>query len=137
MGSESKLPTNTEKMRAAQERRRTMDATAVFVAAGGWLVTVIGFIVTVLTSQRKADEKQNERMNSLENKVDIKNTELKGTIEKQTELTKLRIEELTKHVEKHNSVIERTFLLEKKSEVLEEKIKVANNRIKDLEGGRK
>ena len=114
-----------------------MDATAVFVAAGGWLVTVIGFIVTVLTSQRKADEKQNERMNSLENKVDIKNTELKGTIEKQTELTKLRIEELTKHVEKHNSVIERTFLLEKKSEVLEEKIKVANNRIKDLEGGRK
>lgn len=137
MGSAPKLPTNTEKMSAGQERRRTMDATAVFVAAGGWLVTVIGFIVTVLTSQRKADEKQNDRMNSLEKQVEIKNTELKGTIEKQTELTKLRIEELTKHVEKHNSVIERTFLLEKKSEVLEEKIKVANNRIKDLEGGRK
>ena len=137
MGSAPKLPTNTEKMSAGQERRRTMDATAVFVAAGGWLVTVIGFIVTVLTSQRKADEKQNDRMNSLEKQVEIKNTELKGTIEKQTELTKLRIEELTKHVEKHNSVIERTFLLEKKSEVLEEKIKVANNRIKDLEGGKK
>lgn len=114
-----------------------MDTTAVFVAAGGWLVTVIGFIVTVLTSQRKADEKQNDRMNSLEKQVEIKNTELKGTIEKQTELTKLRIEELTKHVEKHNSVIERTFMLEKKSEVLEEKIKVANNRIKDLEGEKK
>ena len=137
MGSAPKLPTNTEKMPTAQERRETMDATAVFVAAGGWLVTVIGFIVTVLTSQRKADEKQNDRMNSLEKQVEIKNTELKGTIEKQTELTKLRIEELTKHVEKHNSVIERTFLLEKKSEVLEEKINVANNRIKDLEGGKK
>lgn len=137
MGSAPKLPTNTEKMPPAQERREKMDATAVFIAAGGWLVTVIGFIVTVLTSQRKADEKQNDRMNSLEKQVEIKNTELKGTIEKQTELTKLRIEELTKHVEKHNSVIERTFLLEKKADVLEEKIKVANNRIKDLEGGRK
>ena len=44
-----------------------------------------------------------------------------------TQLTKYRIEQLEKKVEKHNSVVERTFLLE-------EKMKVANHRIEDLEG---
>lgn len=43
-----------------------------------------------------------------------------------TQLIKYRIEQLEKKVEKHNSVMERTYLLE-------EKIKVANHRIEDLE----
>lgn len=43
-----------------------------------------------------------------------------------TQLIKYRIEQLEKKVEKHNSVAERTYLLE-------EKIKVANHRIDDLE----
>lgn len=50
-----------------------------------------------------------------------------------TNLTKYRIEELTKQVEKHNSVIERTFRLEEHTAVLDEQIKVANHRISDLE----
>ena len=41
-------------------------------------------------------------------------------------LIKYRIGQLEKKVEKHNSVVERTYLLE-------EKIKVANHRIDDLE----
>ena len=41
-------------------------------------------------------------------------------------LTTYRIQQLEKKVEKHNSVVERTYLLE-------EKIKVANHRIEDLE----
>lgn len=48
-------------------------------------------------------------------------------------LTKYKIEELTKQVEKHNSVIERTFKLEEHAAVVDEKIKVANKRIADLE----
>lgn len=44
-----------------------------------------------------------------------------------------RIEQLEKKVEKHNSVIERTFKLEEKTEVQSEQIKVANHRIEDLE----
>ena len=43
-----------------------------------------------------------------------------------TQLIKYRIEQREKKVEKHNSVVERTYLLE-------EKIKVANHRIDDLE----
>ena len=41
-----------------------------------------------------------------------------------TQLVKNRIEQLEKKVEKHNSIVERTY-------ILEEKVKVANHRIED------
>lgn len=44
-----------------------------------------------------------------------------------------RIEQLEKKVDKHNTVVERMYALEKKEELVEEKIKVANRRIEDLE----
>jgi len=44
-----------------------------------------------------------------------------------------RIKELEKKVEKHNNLIERTYQLEKRADVMDEKIKVANHRIEDLE----
>jgi len=44
-----------------------------------------------------------------------------------------RIEQLEKKVEKHNSVIERTYKLEEAQKVQEEQIKVANHRLSDLE----
>ena len=50
-----------------------------------------------------------------------------------TKLTNFRLEQLEKKVEKHNNLITRTYELEKKESVLEEKIEVANHRIKDLE----
>lgn len=55
--------------------------------------------------------------------------------QKQTRnLIEYKIEELTKRVDKHNNVIERVYKLEEHEAVMEEKIKVANNRIADLEG---
>ena len=45
-----------------------------------------------------------------------------------TALIAYRLEQLEKKVDKHNSVIERTY-------ILEEKVKVANHRIEDLEKG--
>ena len=48
-------------------------------------------------------------------------------------LTNYRIEQLEKKVDKHNTVIERTFKLEESQAVLQEQIKVANHRIEDLE----
>lgn len=44
-----------------------------------------------------------------------------------------RIEQLEKKVEKHNNLIERTYKVEESVTLLEEKIKVANHRIDDLE----
>ena len=48
-------------------------------------------------------------------------------------LTTYRIEQLEKKVEKHNQVVERVYVLEKKDAVEEEEIKVINHRISDLE----
>ncbi len=52
-------------------------------------------------------------------------------------LTNYKIEELTKKVEKHNGVIDRVYKLEERAEVTDEKIKVANHRIDDLESQRR
>lgn len=52
-----------------------------------------------------------------------------GGIMASTKLTNYRLAELEKKVDKHNSLVERTYRLE-------EKMKVANHRIEDLENGR-
>lgn len=49
-----------------------------------------------------------------------------GGIVASSKLTNFRISQLEKKVDKHNTIIERTF-------VLEEQMKVANHRIGDLE----
>ena len=46
-----------------------------------------------------------------------------------------RLDQLEKKVDKHNQVIERTYALETRADVLEERVKVANHRIDDLEHG--
>ena len=63
-----------------------------------------------------------------------------------SKLTIYRIEQLEKKVEKHNNLVERTYDLERREDLLEarleeheklyaEKLKVANHRIEDLEKG--
>jgi len=52
---------------------------------------------------------------------------------KSAALIAYRLEQLEKKVDKHNQLIERTYKLEERCQVFEEKIKVANHRIDDLE----
>ena len=52
---------------------------------------------------------------------------------KSTALISYRLEQLEKKVDKHNQVVERTYKLEEQEAVLEEKMRVANHRIDDLE----
>ena len=52
---------------------------------------------------------------------------------KTTALVVYRLDQLEKKVQIHNNIIERTYKLEERMSLNEEKIKVANNRIKDLE----
>ena len=56
------------------------------------------------------------------------------TVKAQTDLTIYRIEQLEKKQDKHNTLIERMYAVEEKTDILVERQKVANNRIKDLEG---
>lgn len=47
--------------------------------------------------------------------------------------TLYRIEQLEKKQDIHNGVIERVYCLEKSVELLDERVKVANHRVEDLE----
>lgn len=75
------------------------------------LITLAGVIITVVVGNKST-------------KKDIKSN---------TDLTIYRIDQLEKKVEKHNQVVERVYILEKKDAVEEEEIKVINHRIADLE----
>ena len=52
---------------------------------------------------------------------------------KTTALVVYRLEQLENKVDKHNSVVERTYKLEQNFCIMDEKIKVANHRLDDLE----
>ena len=54
---------------------------------------------------------------------------------KSAALIAYRLEQLEQKVAKHNSLVERTYNLEESAAVFEEKLKVANHRIDDLERG--
>lgn len=61
---------------------------------------------------------------------------LLSELEKRDELQMYRIEQLEKKVDKHNNLVERTYELEKRTDVQAEKIRVANHRIDDLEANK-
>lgn len=50
-------------------------------------------------------------------------------------LISYRLEQLEKAVNRHNQVIDRVYALEKRQDVTDEKMTVANHRIDDLEKG--
>lgn len=54
---------------------------------------------------------------------------------KSTALISYRLEQLEDKVHKHNNLIERTYQLEKRCDLYDEKFKVSNHRIGDLEKG--
>ena len=72
------------------------------------------------------------RINTLENKVDDL-TDIASEFKAAHQQTVTMIEVLSDRVEKHNNVIDRTYECERLISVHEEKIKVANHRIDDLE----
>lgn len=61
------------------------------------------------------------------------NKNVQNSIETHQAVTDEQIKALSNRVEKHNSVIDRTYVVEQRLEVLTEKQKTANHRIADLE----
>lgn len=96
------------------------EAIVVALITGG--VSLIGTIITVLAVNRQT-------IAALDKQSAISDEKIQGEIN----VIKEQITTLSTRVEKHNSIIERTYALERRMDVAEEKQKVANNRIKDLE----
>jgi len=58
---------------------------------------------------------------------------INATVQQQIAIIEVKLDTLSDRVDKHNGVIDRTIELEKNAVLTEEKIKVANHRIDDLE----
>lgn len=80
---------------------------AIVVAIVGAAASLLGSVITMRASAKKSAE--------------------------QASLTIYRIDQLETKVNKHNELIERTYALEQKAALYEEKMSVANHRIDDLE----
>ena len=78
------------------------------IAAGA---TLLGCLINNHYQQKQSDKKHDETISLIDYKL----------------------EQLTKKVDLHNNAVERLYQVEKKLGIDEERIKVANNRIKDLE----
>ena len=83
----------------------------IWVAIITGIFTLVGVIITVIYGNKSHEKKSKE----------------------QTELTLYRIDQLEHKVELHNNAVERLYAVERRLDVDEEKIRVANHRIDDLE----
>lgn len=121
-----------------------MDWTTLFIAIGGWLVTLAGYIIVDRREKRKQmDSFKDEIVSTLNNhreeylkgiesvKDDI--TDLRAEYKQSQAVISLQIGNLEKKQDKHNSTIERTYKLEQEVEVLKNRESVSEHRIADLE----
>lgn len=61
------------------------------------------------------------------------NRKTQKSVKEQTDLTLYRIEQLEKKQDAHNTLIERMYKVEDRINIVEERIRVGNHRIDDLE----
>lgn len=83
----------------------------IWVAIITGVASVVGVIITVVWGNKKGAK----------------------TAKEHSDLTIYRIDQLEEKVNKHNNLIERMYDVESRLDVDEEKMKVANHRIDDLE----
>ena len=78
---------------------------AVIAAIITAVLTLAGTIITVLSANRQT-------LAALDKKSELSDANLKAELEKHQAVTDTKIDVLTKKVEKHNNLIERTYKLE-------------------------
>lgn len=83
----------------------------IIVALITGILTLAGVVITVNAGNKKTEQQLKE----------------------QSDLTLYRIEQLEKKQDKHNTLIERMYAAEEEIKVINERVKVANHRIDDLE----
>lgn len=112
-----------------------------FISGGFSLVVCI---VNNNAQLRKRDIEQDKQIEKIKTELkeqvsDVKNElheqimELSAAYQQSVAVITVKIDDLDKKQSIHNGVIERVYKLESDQKVTEEKIKVANNRILDLE----
>ena len=107
--------------------------TTVTLTIGGWVIagkhskkTEKEEIKKMLEDHKTASNEQIATIHQAINNLSYEYSNFQTSIS-------LKFDTLTKQVEKHNNVIERTYELERNVDVLKERSSVANHRISDLE----
>lgn len=95
------------------------------IITGG--ISLLGIVITNVVSSRKHQEEQTKFVTDLFTKLDkqseIADVKLQAKLENYQAVTTEKIDELSKRVELHNKVVERTYRLEENTSVLAEKIR--------------
>lgn len=101
------------------------------------IITAVGLLsaqaVVSKRTHNTSEIKQQAAMEAMSAEIKNQNNAIQTQLKNQNEAVLYRLGQLEKKQDKHNKLIERTYSLEKCVEVHEEKIKVANHRIEDLE----
>ena len=137
-------------------------ATEVITAIISGVITLICALLTFIATQKKARNEQIQRLEDFqkeqqkqiiqlhddvrdemsrlqdsysEHLVEVKSmiNEMKASYQQMQSTIELRLDALEKKQDKHNSVIERTYELERQVAVLDNREKVSENRLTDLE----
>ena len=109
------------------------DAIIVALITGG--LTLLGTVITVWVSHSSTIAKMDKNSAVADEKIEGELREMKSQVQGEINVIKADIRTLSNRVEAHNKMIERTYELERRADVLEEKVKVADHRIDDLEKG--
>ena len=86
------------------------------------LISLLGTVVTVWAANRHT-------LAELEKKSELSDEKLDAKLEKHQAVTDTKIEELTRKVEKHNNMIERTYQLEGRMTEVEHDIRDIKGRV--------
>lgn len=102
--------------------------------------TIIGSVITgvlALIGVIYTTKKTNQiTLTKIKNELTVARTETNGTIDlvkKDITVLQDNLMDLDNHVKEHNNLVVRLYEVEKSIELLDDRIKVANHRIKDLE----
>lgn len=102
--------------------------------------TIIGSVITgvlALIGVIYTTKKTNQvTLTQIKNELTVARTETNGTIDlvkKDITVLQDNLMDLDNHVKEHNNLVVRLYEVEKSVELLDDRIKVANHRIKDLE----
>lgn len=95
------------------------EAITVALVTGG--LTLIGTIITIIATNKQTISK-------LDKKSELSDEKIQGQIG----IIETKIETLSERVQQHNQIIDRTYGLERRMAVAEERISDANHRINEL-----
>lgn len=111
------------------------DAIKVAIITGGLSIfgIVLSSILQMISTSNKIKEEFQKQTAEIQKQSEIDDLKLQAKLENFQAVTNEKIDELSRRVESHNKIVERTYQLEQKVQVQEERQRTANHRIEDLE----